>query len=90
MPNGTSYDYPHLPTELREGLRRYADERLKPGGLLTAVLENDLARAVVVLHPSLGVDTLRDLVWYVSMEIPAASHGSSAAVSAWLEERAGA
>jgi len=82
--SAATYDYPHAPPELIAGLRRYADERLEPGGLVTALLENDLARAVVVLHPSLGVDALRDLVWYVHNELPSTSHGSRDAVRAWL------
>jgi hypothetical protein len=90
LPSGTTYDYPHAPAELIDALRGWGAGEpgyLNPGGLVTALLENDLFHAVQVLHRSLGIDALRDLCWYCSMELPSAAWGSAEAVQRWREQQ---
>ena len=64
-------------------IRMYVDNRIEPGGFLTAVIENDLSGAV----GRADGDNLRNLpaiVGYFYNETPAACWGSKEKMTAWL------
>lgn len=73
--------------ELEQGLRRYRDQRVRPGSFLLAVLQNDLTNAA--LHADLENRlNLDQIVRCCIVELPYQSWGSREAVAQWLEERA--
>jgi hypothetical protein len=66
------------------GLRRYLEGGVRPGGFLTAVLENNLSAAVSrCSEMDLGNIIVR-LVRFLMFEAPGQSWGSPAAVTAWI------
>ncbi len=70
-----------LPDHLREGMRRYVEEGLQPGGFLQAVLRNDFVDAVG------HADAVSFLALYsiatFLLELPPQAWGSEAKVKAW-------
>lgn len=83
----SAYDYAAAPTAVLASLRAWGDREgdMQPGGLVIALLENDLHAAVTRLHRSVSIDGLRDLVWFCSMELPALAWGSPERVAAWRD-----
>ena len=75
-----------VPVHLREGLRRYVDEKVETGGFLRAVLENDLKEAVT-RGDTASMDGLTCVVGYLFNQAPEACWGSKEAVKKWLGER---
>lgn len=71
-----------VPVHLRDGLLRYLSDGLLPGGLLQAVLCNDLAHAVERAAPG-AVFALAPLVAFLRWHVPASAWGSRTAVLAW-------
>jgi len=70
---------------LRDGLRRYLEDRIETGGFLRSVLENDLAAAVAHAHPSLTMTQMKALTGLISETFPALSWGSPDRVAEWLQ-----
>ena len=64
-------------------LELYRDEHRPTGGFLRAVLENDLLEAVGRADP-VSLAAIREIVLWAHWELPGGSHGSPAAVEAWL------
>lgn len=75
-----------VPVHLREGLRRYVDERVAPGAFLRAVLENDLKEAVS-RGDTASMEGLTSMVGYLFNQAPESCWGSKEAVKKWLGER---
>lgn len=73
----------HIPPHLREGLRAYFLDRLPTGDFLRAVLENDFAGAVLRADP-ITERWLPSIAKFLHNDTPPRSHGSPAAVAAWL------
>lgn len=76
-------DYGGCPVLYQGGLRRYLEERIRPGHLLSAVLENNLCGA---MNRFSGHDfsELHTLVKFVYNEIPDVAWGSKGKVAKWL------
>ena len=75
-------DYNELPVNLRGGIQSYIERGMGVGGFLTAVLENDLAKAV----ERGGGDNrkrLADIVIWLYNNAPRVAWGSVASVEAW-------
>lgn len=72
----------HL-ANMQASLMAYRDERLKPGGFLTAILENDL-QAACDKADRLNRHNIFELVWWAWNELPANCWGSRDKVRAWL------
>lgn len=72
-----------LPDHLREGLDRYAHERIPTGGFLYAVLCNDLFEAVCRADAE-SLAALPAVCGYVYNELPSKCWGSEVRVAAWL------
>lgn len=75
-----------IPEHCRAGLRRYIEEHQPVGGFLTAVLENDLKRAV---RNADGVNRARiaDYIVFLYTYAPVGCYGSKEIVSEWLGEK---
>ena len=72
-----------METRIKNGLDRYANDRVPTGDFLRAVLENNLMEAIA----RADTENLRDLFEicsYVYNHIPSACHGSQAKVRNWL------
>ncbi len=69
---------------IKESLDAYAKDRLPLGSFLTAVVANDLNKAVCHADPY-NLCNIRDIVLYVYNELPAECHGSRDRVRDWLK-----
>lgn len=77
-----AHDYSRLPSHLRPGLERWIREATPVGGFLSALLCNDLSRAVALAdHQSLYA--LPVLVSWLTNRAPSPCWGSPAAVAEW-------
>ena len=61
--------YDGLPVGLRDGMRRYIEDGVEPGGFLTAVLANNLRDAVFYADDE-NLPRLADIVRWCYNEIP--------------------
>ena len=75
-----------LDLALREGLRRYLEDRIETGGFLRRCLENDFAGAVGRAHPHLDGSQFRLIAELLNSGFPAIAWGSPEKVAAWLAE----
>lgn len=71
------------PEEIVESLKRYVEDRVKPGGFLTAVLCNDLFGAAERADKVNGT-LLHNICMYIYWEIPDNCWGSKEKVEKWL------
>ena len=69
-----------IPEHTENAIERYVNERIPPGGFLTAVLSNDLAGAVARAD-MYNREALSDIVQYIYNRVPASAWGSPKAVS---------
>ena len=72
-----------IPTLAAEGLARYLDHHIRPGGFLCAVLSNDLAEALGRADDE-NAECLQAIVAYLYNEAPSPSWGSPEKFKAWL------
>ena len=77
-------NYSGLPEHLRGTMHRYIDGKIKPGGFLTAVLENNLTYAICRAD-SINEKHMKEIVLWLCNEAPFPCWGSPAKVTAWLE-----
>lgn len=73
-----------IPAHTKAALDRYVNDRILPGGFLTAVLSNDLFGAVGYAD-SQNLAALSDIVRYVYNELPSGCWGSKEAIWKWIE-----
>ena len=71
-----------VPTHLQPGLVRWIEEGVRPGGFLSAVLANDLAKAMVRAD-ELSLVGLPALSRFISTNAPIGSFGSPKALENW-------
>jgi len=74
----------YIPDRMMGGIRRYIDEKIKPGEFLTAVICNDLAEAVGQADDE-NINNLPAYVSYFYNLAPAICHGSKKKMDEWLE-----
>ena len=84
-------NYEQLPEHIRDGMRRYVESGIEPGSFLTAVLCNDLMRAIGVAD-EINRARLWDICAFLYNEAPSTCFGSVEAFQSWtqrggLEER---
>ncbi len=72
-----------IPVATMAGLDNYVERRLRPGHFLQAVLENDLAAAVMRADPE-NRAALVEVVVYVTHKLPGLCWGSPKLVEDWL------
>jgi len=64
-----------IPSQIREGLKRYIEHGIRPGHFLQSVLTNDLFGACRRADPQCAI-AIFDIVMYVSSFAPMDSYGS--------------
>jgi len=72
--------------EMYEGLRRYIDEGIMPGGFLQAMLENDLM-GVFGRADNDNLNRIREYLFYLNNEVPYGCWGSSERVNEWIKDK---
>ena len=79
--NWTDYD---IPFHTQDALNRYYEDGLMPGGFLTAVLCNDLFRAVATAD-QYNIHCIKDICMFVYNEMPATAWGSAERMREWAQ-----
>lgn len=72
------------PPRLREGVRRYVDHGLRPGGFLSAVIANDLRDALARIDGQ-SKPWIQSIVAHVFNVVPPHMRGSRAAIEARVD-----
>lgn len=72
-----------IPERLMGGLLRYRDDKILPGHFLTAVLENNLTKAIGHADDE-SLAHLKEIVLWVYAELPGDSWGSKEKVELYL------
>lgn len=72
-----------IPENIRDGLRRYMMDFVRPGGFLVSVLENDLAGALQRAHDDATLLSIRDICTYLFNCAPPQCYGDRDAVDKW-------
>ena len=75
-----------IPLHCRAGIIRYIEEHIPPGSFLTAVLSNDLIRAVRAADAA-NYAALRDYVRFLTFHAPGDCWGSPEKFKAWVALR---
>lgn len=77
----------YVPSHIREGLRRYVEDGIRPGSGLRSILE-DRPLSEIVSRVDGDVEAhLGTIYRFLYNHMPAAAHGSSERVQAWMEHR---
>lgn len=74
----------YIPKRMMEGLTRYIDHRVEPGGFLKAVISNDLKGAVGLADDE-NLLNLPAYVTYLYNEAPSLCWGSKENMQTWLK-----
>ena len=72
-----------IPECTLDGIKRYVEDRIPPGGFLTSVLENDLTESFGRADKE-NREALYEIVGYVYNKIPSVCWGSPEKVEKWL------
>lgn len=75
-----------IPSATLDGLKRYYQYGIAPGGFLTAVLCNDLAGAVGKADQH-NIHCLKDICTLLHWDFPIAAWGSESNVKQWMASR---
>lgn len=77
------YNYSHLPSHMRESMRRYVENHIAPGSFLTAILANDFITAAQCAD-SVNEHYLFAYAAFLYNELPPTCYGSYEIVREWL------
>jgi hypothetical protein len=80
----TDINYNLIPEHIRDGMKRYIEEGIPPGGFLMAVLENNLTEAYKRAD-HINKERIPDIVDFVYNELPLQCWGSPNKVSEWIK-----
>ena len=81
---GLSYDEEYVPEHIRAGITNYFERGLHPGGFVSAVVPNDLSRAVQSAEHE-NRKHIPSITRWILFNAPAASRGSWAAFDNWID-----
>jgi len=73
-----------IPKIMREGLRLYVEDRVRPGGFLTAVIQNNL-KETVAMADDVNMPNIPAFVNYFYNHAPSLCWGSPEKMEAWLK-----
>jgi hypothetical protein len=76
-------NYEMLPEHMQDGMRRYVEQGIPPGGFARSVLENNLAEAFLQADAD-NLRHMRDWAMFMWNDMPRASWGSKERVDAWI------
>lgn len=74
-----------LPDHLQEGMKRFTDQGIRPGGFLYAILTNDL-RGAVVQADYINITVIPNIVMYCLENLPHDIWGDVESVEAWIRK----
>jgi len=74
--------YDRLPEHMRHGAKLYIEHGIRPGGFLTAVLENNLVLAFQ-LADGINQGCMKDWAVWLTWDIPSLAWGSAEMVDIW-------
>lgn len=77
-------NYNLLPHHIRDGMQRYVEEGIPPGGFCIAVLSNDLKEAFARADDT-NIERMHDIVMWLYNECPRSAQGSPEAVQEWIK-----
>lgn len=77
----------HLPANLREGMLRYIEHGIRPGGFLCACIDNNALEASTRAHDKPTLLALPDIMRFLFNDAPPHCWGSKKVREAW--ERVG-
>ena len=75
-----------IPNHLKGGLRRYLDNRIRPGSFLEAIITNDLYGAYRTADGE-SLRGLPEILAYLYWDAPSNSWGSIAKFEAWASSK---
>jgi len=78
------YNYKEVPEHMREGIRLYVEQKIRPGSFLMALLENNFIE-VVALADQDNFCYLAQWAELLRWELPSTCWGSPEKVQAWLD-----
>jgi len=73
-----------IPERTLDGIKRYVEDRIPPGGFLTAMLENNLTESFGRADKE-NREALYEIVGYVYNKTPSVCWGSPEKVKKWLK-----
>ena len=79
-------NYSLIPEYMRDGVRLYLEEGLRPGHFLNAVLENNLVEAAARADRE-NKHRLLDWATFLYNELPMGCWGSKEKVAAWIKKK---
>ena len=74
----------HIPARMMPGIKRYVEDGVNPGGFLTAVIENDLSRAVGAADDENLSNIPAYIGWFYNQG-PTGCWGSKEKMKAWIK-----
>ena len=75
----------YIPERMMSGIRRYIDDRRRPGEFLQAVISNNLIDAVTFADEE-NLENLLAFVMYFYWKAPSGCHGSKEKMEAWIND----
>jgi hypothetical protein len=78
-------DYSSLPHYMQDGVRRYIEDGIPPGGFLTAVICNDLFGAFAKAD-HVNQRAMKDYVVFFYNEAPCGCWGSREVMNTWIDQ----
>lgn len=72
----------YIPDRMMPGIRRYIDDKIRPGDFLQAVICNNLKKAVFLADIE-NLENLPAFVAYFHWNAPSECHGSEEKMKAW-------
>lgn len=77
----------HLPKRFESAIRSHIERGIPTGGFLTAVLSNDLLKAVLLAGDEQTLAELPGLIAWLYLNAPPGSYGGELSVSRWRKKR---
>jgi len=81
--DGITIKYHLLPDQFRFGAEHWIEHGTKPGGFLSAVIENDLLSALGMADDHMTRDDIRAIALWFHWQAPSDCHGSHEKIAAW-------
>jgi len=78
-------NYELLPEHIRKAVKAYVEDRIQPGGFLTAVIQNNLVESFKRAD-HINIKRMSDIVEFFYNEVPSACWGSSEKMKKWLNK----
>jgi hypothetical protein len=84
--NGRPVDYSMLPDHMQDGMRRYLEDGIEPGGFACAALANDLVGAAGKADMT-NLHALHKWAMWLYNECPRYAWGSYEAIDRWIKRK---